>query len=93
VPRHDVAFSPEVLEARLPLAYNITTTTLTTTPATFAYNITIDDQVDSSGYGRDIYISRLDSGTPLVKVADNPAFTNATTLPLNVSGTGTCSTF
>ena len=68
VPRRDVAFSPEVLEARLPLAYNITATTLTTTPETFAYNITIDDQVDSSGFGRDIYLARFDSGTPLVKI-------------------------
>jgi hypothetical protein len=92
VPRHDVAFSPEVLEPRLPLAYNITATTLTTTPATFAYNITIDDQVDSSGFGRDIYLARFDSGTPLVKIADNPSFNNATTLGLIV-GSSQCTTF
>jgi hypothetical protein len=92
VPRRDVAFSPEVLEARLPLAYNITATTLTTTPETFAYNITIDDQVDSSGFGRDIYLARFDSGTPLVKIADNPSFNNATTLGLIV-GNSRCTTF
>ncbi len=94
VPRHDVAFSPEVLEPRLPLAYNITTTTLTsgTTPPTFAYNITIDDQVDSNGFGRDIYLARFDSGTPLVKIADNPSFNNATTLGLLVGGSQ-CTTF
>ncbi len=92
MPRHDVAFSPEVLEARLPLAYNITATTLTTTPATFAYNITIDDQVDSNGFGRDIYLTRFDSGTPLVKIADNPSFNNATTLALLV-GNSQCTTF
>ena len=92
VPRHDVAFSPEVLESRLPLAYNITATTLTTTPETFAYNITIDDQVDSSGFGRDIYLARFDSGTPLVKIADNPSFNNATTLALLVGGSQ-CTTF
>jgi len=94
VPRHDVAFSPEVLEARLPLAYNITTTTLTsdTSPPTFAYNITIDDQVDSNGFGRDIYLTRFDSGSPLVKIADNPSFNNATTLGLLVGGSQ-CTTF
>ena len=90
--RHGRAFSPEVLEARLALAYNITTTTLTTDPPTFAYNITIDDQVDSNGFGRDIYLTRFDAGTPLVKIADNPSFNNATTLGLLV-GTSQCTTF
>lgn len=90
--RQERAFSPEVLESRLALAYNITQTTLTTSPATFAYNITIDDQVDSNGYGRDIYLTRFDSGTPLVKIADNPSFTNATTLGLLV-GSSKCTTF
>ena len=95
VPRHDMAFSPEVLEARLPLAYNITTTTLTSDdngPLTFAYNITIDDRVDSNGFGRDVYLTRFDSGTPLVKVADNPSFANATTLGIRV-GRAQCTTF
>ncbi len=90
--RQDRAFAPEVLESRLALAYNITTTTLTTTPATFAYNITIDDQVDSSGFGRDIYLTRFDSGSPLVKIADNSSFNNATTLGLLVGGSQ-CTTF
>jgi hypothetical protein len=82
--RHSSAFAPEVLEARLPLAFNITTTTLTTSPSppTFAYNITITDQVDANGFGRDIYLARFDSGVPLIKVADNPSFNNATTLSL-----------
>jgi hypothetical protein len=90
-----MAFSPEVLEARLPLAYNITTTTLTSDdngPLTFAYNITIDDRVDSNGFGRDVYLTRFDSGTPLVKVADNPSFANATTLGIRV-GRAQCTTF
>ena len=70
VPRHTAAHALEVLEARLPLAFNVTTTTLTTTPPTFAYNITITDQVDANGFGRDIYLARFDSGVPLIKVAD-----------------------
>ena len=90
--RHAAAHAPEVLESRLALAYNITTTTLTTTPPTFAYNITIDDQVDSNGFGRDIYLTRFDAGTPLVKIADNPSFNNATTLGLLV-GSSQCTTF
>jgi hypothetical protein len=89
------AYSPEWLEARLALAYNITTTTLTSDdngPLTFAYNITIDDRVDSNGFGRDVYLTRFDSGTPLVKVADNPSFANATTLGIRV-GRAQCTTF
>jgi len=89
--RQERAFAPEALESRLALAYDVTTTVLTT--SSFAYNITIDGQVDSNGYGRDIYLSRLDAGTKLVKIADNPAFNNATTLGLDVAGLGTCSTF
>ena len=95
LPRYGRAFSPERLEARLPLAFNITTTTLTSDddgPLTFAYNITIDDQVDSQGFGRDIFLSRFDSGTPLVKIADNPSFNNATTLGIRL-GRADCTTF
>ena len=93
VARHAAAHPPEVLESRLALAFDVTITPLTTSPATFAYNITVDDLVDTSGFGRDVYMSRLDSGARQVKVADNPALSNATTLGLDLVGYGACTTF
>lgn len=82
----------ETLEARRVLAYSVGLVTLTTEPVTYAYNIVLDDAVDSQGYGRDLYIRRGDDASPFALVADNPEFRDFQRLGLQLVS-GPVSTF
>ncbi|MFO0424849.1 MAG: beta strand repeat-containing protein [Planctomycetia bacterium] len=80
------------LEDRLALAFTVEPVPLTTDPATFAYNIYIDDQVNGSGDGRDVFIQHSTDGSPYFLVADNAAFNNAQRLGSLLVGLGECTT-
>ena len=83
------------LEDRLALAYTVNTVPLTTAPAappTFAYVIAIDDTVDASGNGRNLYMQSSTDGSPYFLIDDDPAFSNPTRLGRLLAGLGACST-
>ena len=82
----------QALESRLALAVSALPVVLTTTPATFGWNILIDDAVDAQGYGRDLYMRRGDDANPYALIADNPEFRDAQRLTL-LTNSGPATTF
>jgi hypothetical protein len=80
------------LEDRLALAFTVEPVALTTSPATFAYNVYIDDQVNGAGDGRDIFIQHSTDGNPYFLIADNAAFNNARRLSTLLASLGECTT-
>jgi hypothetical protein len=89
--RHD-RLALQRLEDRLALAFTVEPVALTTSPATFAYNVYIDDQVNGAGDGRDIFIQHSTDGNPYFLIADNAAFNNARRLSTLLAGLGECTT-
>jgi hypothetical protein len=74
----------------LALALTVTQTVLTTAPATFAWEIQIDDTVNGAGplpagntegNGTNAYLQAATNGTNFFLLADNPSFNNARQLP------------
>jgi len=80
------------LEHRHALAFSANAVPLTTQPATFAWDIVIDDAVDAQGLGRDLYIRRGDDASPYALIADNPEFRDSQRLGL-LTGLGPATTF
>jgi hypothetical protein len=88
----------QTLEPRLALAITATQTILTTTPATIAWEIQIDDTINgggplpagnTTGNGTNAYLQAATDGGNFFLLADNPAFNNARRLPFLFNAAGT----